>query len=221
MNDIETEKRSSAEARARRIRYVRESVLGMSREQFSVASKISASSLQNWEQERNKGLTETGARRLVQAFREEGADCTIEWLLYDIGEKPMAPFSKTTMKELLKSPDEEIIAKELKLYHELNPNSVDTVILDDGMSPVFWPGDYVAGKRYFNEEINKTIGLPCIVELETGELLVRMLELGDDAHKFNLYCANPNALTKKIFRNVEVKSAAPVLWMRRRTMVKR
>jgi DNA-binding transcriptional regulator YiaG len=221
MNDFESEKRSSPEARARRIRYVRESVLGLSREQFSIVSKISASSLQNWEQERNKGLTESGARRLVQAFREEGADCTVEWLLYDIGERPMSPFSKATMKELLKSPDEEIIAKELKLYHELNPHSIDMVIMDDGMSPAFWPGDYVAGKRYINDDIKKTIGLPCIVELLSGEVLVRMLEVGDHADKFNLYCANPNALTKKIFRNVEVKSSAPVLWMRRRTVIKK
>lgn len=221
MNDFESEKRSSPEARARRIRYVRESVLGVSREQFSVKSKISASSLQNWEQERNKGLTEAGARRLVQAFREEGADCTVEWLLYDIGEKPSTPFSKATMKELLKSPDEEIISKELKLFHELNPHSIDAVISDDGMSPIFWPGDYVAGKRYVGEDIKKTIGLPCIVELDTGELWVRMLEVGEEENTFNLYCANPNALTKKIYRNVEVKSSAPVLWMRRRTAIRK
>jgi DNA-binding transcriptional regulator YiaG len=221
MNDFESEKRSSPEARARRIRYVRESVLGVSREQFSIKSRISASSLQNWEQERNKGLTEAGARRLVSAFREEGADCTVEWLLYEIGEKPTAPFSKATMKELLKSPDEEIISKELQLYHDLNPRSIDTVVADDGMSPIFWPGDYLAGKRYAGEEVKKTIGLPCIVELETGELLVRMLEIGDQDDKFNLYCANPNALTKKIYRNVDVKSSAPVLWMRRRTAIRR
>lgn len=221
MNDLESERRSSPEARAKRIRYIREAILKLSREQLSAVSKISASSLQNWEQERNKGLTEAGARRLVQAFREQGANCTVEWLLYDVGEKPTSPFSKSTMKELLKSPDEEIISKELKIFHELNPNSIDTVISDDGMTPIFLPGDYVAGKRYMGEEIKKTIGLPCILELETQELLVRMLEVGEEENKYNLYCANPNALTKKIYRNIEIKSSAPILWMRRKTAVRK
>lgn len=222
MNDYNSEKRASPEERAQRVRYVREKVLGLTRKEFSRKSAISASSLQNWEQNRlEKGLTEAAAQRLVKAFREEGADCTIEWLLYDIGEKPSSPFSKQTMKSLLKSPDEEIIAKELKLYHELNPNSIDTVVSDDGMSPMCWPGDYVAGKRYIGEDIKKTIGLPCIVELETNELIVRMLEQGEEENRFNLYCANTNASTKKIIRNATVKSSAPILWLRRRTVIKK
>ena len=107
MNDFNSEKKATPLSRAERIRYVREDVLKLTRTQLSRRSKIPFSSLQNWEQGRNLGLTEAGARRLVAAFREEGIDCTVEWLLYNIGEKPLSPFSKKTMKQLLKSPDDE------------------------------------------------------------------------------------------------------------------
>ncbi len=121
----------------------------------------------------------------------------------------------------MKSPDEEFIAKELKLYYELNPNSMDTVVSDDGMSPMCWSGDYVAGKRYIGEDIKKTIGLPCIVELEIDELMVRMLEQGAEGNRFNLYCINSNTSAKKMIKNIPVKSSAPVLWLRRRTLIKK
>jgi hypothetical protein len=212
MND---EKRDLPQQRAERVRYVREKVLRLTREEFQSRSGISPNSLQNWEQVRANGLTEMAARRLVQAFQKEGVNCTVEWLLYGIGEKPASPFSPSSMRQEIN--EEDNIHRELALFHELNNNGVDARISDDSMLPCFWPGDYVAGTRYKGESIKKAVGMPCIVETTDGTVLVKLLEMGENEGCYNLASANPHAPVKRVFKDVELNYAAPILWIRRRS----
>ena len=204
----------SPEERAKRVRYLREKVLRFSREAFSTKSGIPINTLQNWEQSRHSGLIERGAKKIIQALDDAGITCSQEWLLYGIGESPSS--SLTSRPEIYLT-EEEVIAEELQLFHRLNTNTVDILIKDDSMLPHFWPGDYAAGKRYTGEDIKKTIGLPCIVETISGNVLVRYLEESAETSHYNLLCANQLALAKIKLESVELISAAPVLWLRRKS----
>lgn len=207
-----------AEERSKRVRYVREEALRFTKEQFSKVSGIPLSTLQNWENIRNNGLTERGVNRLVQALRAEGIDCAPEWLLYGIGEKPVSPFiqQKASANNVVKSVGEDVITQELQLFHQLNPDAVDIVVNDDAMLPYLWPGDHVAGKKYRAEEIKMVIGLPCIVQTTDGLNFVRLLEIGVKPDAYNLVCANPHTRLKGVMENIQVSSVAPIEWIRRR-----
>jgi DNA-binding transcriptional regulator YiaG len=202
----------SPEERAKRVRYLREKVLRFTREVFSEKSGIPINTLQNWEQSRHSGLIERGAKKIIQALDNAGIPCSLEWLLYGIGESPASPFE--TQRYLTEA---EIIAEELELFHRLNPNAIDMVIKDDSMLPYYWLGDTVAGKRYTGEDIKKTVGLACIVETITGGVLIRFLEEAEESGRYNLLCANQLALAKIKLESVELISAAPILWLRRKS----
>lgn len=208
----------SVVARAKRVRYVREDLLRLTRDKFSQLTGISVNTLQNWEQARNKGLTEESAKRLLQAYRHEGIECSLEWLLFGMGEKPTSPFDRHKIIPSKNISENENITKELQFFQELNGDVISTTITDDSMSPCFWTGDIVAGKRYTDAMMNKAIGLPSIVELPNGIMLVRMLEIGSKPGLFNLSCANPHTLLKKLLEDIELISATPVLWMRRKML---
>lgn len=215
MNHTDDKTRAgSPEERAKRVRYLREKVLRFTREAFSTKSGIPINTLQNWEQSRHSGLIERGARKIIQALDEAGISCSLEWLLYGIGEPPA---SSLTVKPENYLTEEEIIAEELQLFHRLNANAIDTLINDDSMLPHFWPGDYAAGKRYTGEDIKKVVGLPCIVETVSGNIMVRFLEESEELSHYNLLCANQLALAKIKLENVQLISAAPVLWLRRKS----
>lgn len=202
----------SPEERAKRVRYLREKVLRFTREVFSKKSGIPLNTLQNWEQSRHSGLIERGAKKIILALDDAGIKCSLEWLLYGIGEPPLSPFASETHLT-----EEEIIAEELQLFHRLNINTIDILVNDDSMLPYFWSGDYAAGKRYTGEDIKKTVGLPCIVETVSGNVMIRFVEEAAESSKYNLLCANQMALGKIKLESIELISAAPVLWHRRKS----
>ncbi len=202
------------EERAKRVRYLREKVLRFSREVFSEKSGIPINTLQNWEQSRHSGLIERGAKKIIQALQDAGISCSLEWLLYGIGGFPT---SSLTSKPEICLTEEEIIAEELQLFHRLNPNAIDILINDDSMLPYYWPGDYAAGKRYTGEDIKKVVGLPCIVETNSGDIIVRYLEEASEPSRYTLLCTNQLTMGAIKLENTELISAAPVLWLRRKS----
>lgn len=218
MNHIDVVDHALPEERASRVRYVREVVLRLTREQLSKNSGIPINSLTNWEKVRNQGLSEAGAKRLVQAYRAEGIICTIEWLLYGSGNKPTSPYlsQESSVNQPIKTSEEEAIQQELTLFRQFYADSIDTIIADDNMAPCFWPGDVVAGKCYVGEAINKAIGLPCIIRLSSGVTLVRIVDIGEKAGCFNLTCTNSNSHLK-VIKDAPITVAAPILWIRRRS----
>jgi DNA-binding transcriptional regulator YiaG len=213
--------RASTEERSKRVRYIREEILRLSRAKFSERTGISPNSLQNWEQGRNEntGVPEQSAKRLLEAFKKEGVDCSLEWLLYGLGNPPSSPFSSSAAPLIKMQDEDSIIKEELALFHTLNQNTIDAIINDDAMSPYFWPGDVVAGKYYENDAIKKALGLPCIVQTKTGGVFVRLLEEGESTEVYNLSCSNPQTITKTLIKNVTLVKVAPVLWIRKKSRI--
>ena len=203
-----------AKQRADRIKRVRE-ILRLSRSQLAAQYKkfgLTYSSLKNWEDIKWHGLTESGATILAKAFQEHGIHVTVEWLMFGIGDDP----TSSLLKQNIKLSETAIIAKEIKFFHENNSNAVDTIITDDALEPYLKAGDYVAGIRYFANDIERAIGHPSIVQIENGQQLVRVVTAGDDVELYTLTCSNPNSVTApKIFKNIKLLSAAPILWIRK------
>jgi transcriptional regulator with XRE-family HTH domain len=202
--------------RAERIRYLRK-LLDFSREKFAKRHGISPGSLQNWEDVRYGGLTENGAQQLLQAFQNEGLNCTLEWLLFGHG---IAPQPRSLLDQFTTYPtyktDEELLAEELQLFLNIHSNPVDARVMDDALAPYYVPGDHVAGEKLFNSSVEKAIGLPCIAQTQAGEVLLRIVQPGSQTGLYHLTSSNPAATVSNAFlADVKLFSAAPIIWIRK------
>jgi DNA-binding transcriptional regulator YiaG len=202
----------SPKARGARVRHIRETVLRYSRRKFGEKYAIPAVTIQNWESGKYGGLTEKGALKLMEAFQAEGAPCSVEWLLYGIGAPPASWQSAVSNISA-----NQRIAQELGLFRQLHPEAVDAIVADNSMEPGLQMGDIVAGERYFAEEISKAVGQYCIVQLTTGEVLIREFWSGNQQDQYVLTCLNPKAKikAKKVKANA-LFSVAPIIWIRRK-----
>lgn len=213
-----------AEARAERVKNLRKALGRLSRTKFANRLKIPRGTLQNWEEMRFGGLSEKGAKRLVKGLQSIGIGCTVAWLMHGVGDAPAILNSINNLlydsQEL--THEEDIIAQELKIFHQLNPNAVDTIITDESMLPCFKLGDHVAGRRYFEKDIEEAIGQPCIVQTtdpNTGTL-VRLVEPGNRKGLYTLTCTNSSTQGEKAtLHDIKLFSAAPILWIRRKGTV--
>ncbi len=179
--------------------------------------------LQGWEEGRYGGLTDNGAQMLSEAYQSEGLDCRPEWLLYASGQDPLEnviipPLAARQKRADSVSKEQQLaITEELCLFQSHQDNVVDAIINDDSMLPLLWPGDHVAGTRYFGADIQKAVSMPCIVQTEAGEILVRLVETGEQKDHYTLTCPNLKSTVKQPkLKDVKLFSAAPILWFRRK-----
>jgi hypothetical protein len=212
------EEPNSRKSRAERVRYLREGVLELSRAKMAKRFEgLAEGTLQTWEYGHHGGLTEKGAKLLVQAADSMGVKCTIEWLLYGIGEKPFSGNPKFKESDQPRKSESEVVIEELHLLRETYPHIVDAIVNDDGMAPCFLPGDYVAGERCFGEKILTALGKACIVQTQTGVSMVRLVKSGNSQQGYTLSCVNPSTTVREFqLEQVALFSAAPILWLRRK-----
>lgn len=200
---------SSPEARGKRIRFIREHLLSLTREEFCRDSNFTAQSLKGWELAWGGGLSQQGSVKIVNRAKELNIYCTVSWLMYGIGQSA----TQSTKDLNIQEGDENHIAKELLLFREL-PNSIDTVIKDDGMVPSLYPGYYVGGIIVKN--IESAIDKECIIIADNDEVLVRILKHGEESERYDLLCLNEKTtLVKREIKNTAIKFAAPIVWTRK------
>ncbi len=208
--------------RGDRLKLLRTELLRLSRNAVAEIYDIPAGTIQNWEDARHGGLTEKGARRFIEVLKSQNINCNLEWLLYGIGQAPIqlttrsqsGGFQKIAASAQAKEFDN--IAKELMLFYEHTPNAVDIIVSDDAMLPRYTQGDHLAGKRYFNEDLNKLIGQTCIIQTQSGIVTVRQLLSGSKQDHYDLISLNKESKIEDLnLFNMRIFSAAPVLWIRR------
>ncbi len=209
---------NARETRAKRLRYLREEVLRLTRAEMAKKFRgVTEASLQNWEYAQYVGLSERGAILISNGCETFGINCSVEWLMHGIGEPPGELLTKkkkiTEISSSEAESEEAKIIKELKFFYSLNPDSIDTIVNDNTMNPCFYLGDHVAGKRYFNEEISKALDKPSIIQLKTGELLVRVLKKESDDTYLAINTIKKGAGKK--LEKTQILSVAPILWIRR------
>ncbi len=221
-DDVTPIKNDLSKKRGERLKLLRIELLRLSRNALADMYDIPAGTIQNWEDARHGGLTEKGARRFIEVLKSQGIECKLEWLLYGIGYPPEQlshqNYKLSSAKHLVSNQEKEIdnIAKELMLFYEHNVNAVDLIVSDDAMWPRFMQGDHLAGKRYFNEDLNKLIGQSCIIQTQSGIVTVRQLLAGNKPDHYDLVSINRESKIDELdLFGVRIFSAAPVLWIRR------
>lgn len=218
------DQKSTPEARGKRLKSLR-MMAGLSRKALEDKYDVSASTMQSWEDAKAGGLTEKGARRAIEVFRQEGIRCTVDWLLYGIGLPPQLSDKlfqqQIQLQEALENraeiTEERAIVNELLAFRQHNPDAVEYIIPDDGMLPFYQKGDYVAGKRRYNSTISSVIGRDCIIETKENEVLLRRLKAGSQPGVYTLICLNSDTnVSEYALHDREILSAAPVIWLRRK-----
>ena len=209
MNNPLLDNPSNAESRGKRIRFIRDHLLSKSREEICKSADVTAQALKGWELGWGGGLTQQGAGKFVKCVKQLGVYCTEEWLLHGIGRAA----TYLTRDLSIQDSDERHIAKELLLFKELE-NSIDAIINDDAMIPLLYPGNYVGG--IVAKNINDIIDKDCIVIDDTDEVYIRILKHGEEPGSYNLQCLNEHtSVDKKEIKNITIKMAAPIIWIRR------
>jgi hypothetical protein len=209
---------SSKEERGKRLRYIRDEMLRMSRREFSnrhLDLKISQHALHNWEEARFSGLNETHANIILKALKKENVSCDKDWLLYGQGNPPTFN-ALNEIATIGKFKETEIIANELRIFRASYVDAVDAIISDECLSPCFLTGDHVAGVRYTGNNIRKALGKVCIIQTYDGKVLIRKVTIGESDDFYNLLSTHPDFKNAhyELF-DIQLFSAAPIHWWRR------
>lgn len=216
---------SSPEARAKRVKRLR-NLADLSRKNFCELGAININTLIGWEVARYGGLPLKGAEKVLSAVAKRGVQCSIEWLMYEIGKGPslLPDFEKAVQDKesgitepLSLDSEENKILEELLLFKKQYKNVADFIVADDGMEPFYSKGDYVAGVKRFKTDISSTAGLHCIVQMEDGRILLRKVRKETELNYYSLFCINhTTTIAEPIIYNIELVSSAPVIWLRRK-----
>ena len=197
--------------RANRVRTLR-GVLRLSRGYFEKYD-IPSQTLQGWEDPRWGNLTEKGAKKLAHAFQQEGLQVTVDWLMYGAGLDPLATrIAESGAVYHVPLTEQAIVAHELSTFQQHHPNAIDMIVQDEAMLPCLAPGDHVAGKRFFDQDMEQAYGFPCIVQTQTGMMLVRKVGKGSAPDMYTLTGTNPKI---SVERDVKLFSVAPIMWIRK------
>ncbi|MFU8797197.1 MAG: hypothetical protein ACNA7Y_00605, partial [Gammaproteobacteria bacterium] len=151
--------------------------------------------------------------------------CSIGWLLQGTGVQP-AILNEASANKRQAIPSSRFqnniqihtaISREIAVFCESYPDALYIEVIDDGMEPYYFKGDYVAGKRYYREDIPTiAVGKYCIVETQMGDILLRHLRHGSKEGYYSLQCTNLlTSVSEPLLYDVELASAAPVIWHRR------
>lgn len=209
-----------AKERADRLRRLR-NLANLSRKELCDGADININTYIGYEVGRYGGLTQKGTDKIIPFIATQGVYSTSEWLMYGVGPSPHVItniIDMTEKKEPLKSLDQEEknIIEELHLFHKHYKNAIDCRINDDGMSPKYDKGDFVAGIRHSGISINNLIGTDCIVQIDEGMIFVRGLCKRRVKGTYTLMCSNPKTMVvRPVIYDVKIIFAAPILWHRR------
>ena len=197
------------------------------RREFEKKYQISANTLQGWEQGKNP-LSKKGAKRIIEALKNEGLICSLEWLMNGNGVPPRPfemthqPFSDSSdfenLLHQLHLQEEQAIYQELQAFKSHNQNAIIITISDNAMETQFHAGDYVGGVRFSKtEEIQQYLGQPCIVELADHTILARYVHADTESGCYTLSCTNYQSRVAPLnIFNARIISVAPILWHRRK-----
>lgn len=208
---------SSKEMRANRVSRLRKAT-GKSRQNFSHDHKLSAGTLQNWEAARYGGLSEKGAKALIEAFAANGIHCSFEWLMYGVGDEPLLEINHPSTNHHLTRTQPLRIDDELAFFYQQHNEAVHLSITDESMMPFFKPKQIIAGIKQFGRSINQLCnGHVCIVQLHHCKTqLLRLVQI-DESSATHVKLIQLNNLTPSktsLDTLYLIDFAAPITWIR-------
>ncbi len=197
--------KETAITRGNRVRYIRENILSLKRPEFCSNSFLNENTLKGWELAKHGGLTEKGARKLIERLEELNVVCNINWLLHGIGHPPHLVDPK---KEDKSNEDTDQIAQELLVFRKQG-KTLDTIIANDSMSPVYEKGDFIAGRI---TEPAKCNNKNCIILDNDNETHVGVLKQSENSE---YYLVPINCHNQFSIKHIKIKHCAPIIWHRK------
>lgn len=223
MNQNQIDPSILTKERADRLRRLR-NLSNLSRKELCEGADININTYIGYEVCRYGGLTKKGAEKVVRYIATKGVYTTIEWLMFNLGPLPQvimdikndAVESSAHQDRFDHNQEMQKIAEEVYLFHKHYKLAIDCRIDDDGMSPKYDKGDYVAGIICSGSSIDDLIGLDCIIKTAEDKLLVRNLCNGRLKGHYTLTCNNPKTTVfHPVLHDVKLISAAYIIWHRR------
>lgn len=214
---VAIDEKSKPKEKAKRLRRLR-NLANLSRKNLCTLSNINLNTYKGWEIGKYNGLPLDGAKKIINALLLRGVDCSLDWLLHEIGVGPkvsILPNKTTTNKKIKKlslETEHRLIINEILLFREQFKNTVDLIIDDDGMEPLYNKSEYAAGIIRDPKDIPKLIGINCICQLASGQIILRNLRAGTECNKYSLFCINPaTTVENPVIKDIELIGAAPVI----------
>jgi len=216
---------SGSKSRAERLLCLRE-MSGLSRDKIQHRYGIARGTLQNWESARFGGLTVKGAKSMLKAYLAEGIVCDLDWLLHGIGQGPiykkkdsLVQIQRDGLKNIMATNGwsdnrTTAIAQELLYFRNSHTHAIDMMVQDDAMSPFYNQGDYIAGIKAYQSDVENLVGKHCIVQTVEHGLMIRQLHRGSKLNRFSLQALNLETKKSTYLPDVEIMFAAEVIWVR-------
>lgn len=201
--------------RGARLRYARE-MSGLTQKNIEKSYGIKAGTITIWENGRHYGLNEKSAHTMIAIFKAAGVICHAPWLLHGEGVAPikhmlaMQPIAAYTAY----SDQAAIIHEEILHFLQSHPGTIDYKISDHAMSPAFLKDDYVIGVPLEKKEWPQAVGHDCLIQLDSGEILVRKMREYCPKKGCTLICYQESTLHPYLY-GAQMLSAAPICWHRR------
>ena len=207
---------SVAEERGNRLKMLI-SMSGLEIIDFADLSGTGVSTLRNWINGRASGLSEKGAKKVVNFVLQKGINCNLSWLLHGVG--PLPRFDQTARGEIRDSDpflsvesNYKKLTLETKMFLDNYPNSISTVLEDDSMEPFYKVSEHLGGILLEGDKIKDAIGKDCIIVTEEDGILVRRLAKGEKDGIYTLFCLNPGTTVfPPVITGVRLKGVAPIL----------
>lgn len=216
---MQTDLKDMAIQRGARLQRLRR-LANLSRHEVCERADFNASTLKGWEIGRHGGLTERGAKLLIDFFALHGVVSTLEWLMSDEGPTPVVNtnFKNTvesfkTSKKKLAIDREEYRVSELSFFLTTHGNSIHLKVADNKMQPHYLVDDLVAGIKREGAAIKKLNNQIVIIETAESEIMLGELQCKKNG-SFQLVFANKKFKPEELNQD-DIISAAPVIWHRR------
>ena len=208
MSARSSHEKTAGRLRADRLKYVRKQLLQLTQDEFCQGSDIPKQTYSAWEMVRFSGLTGDGAERVLKRYHDFGILCTKRWLLDGVGAPPSTQSeSNDHAIEVLEDVAQELLA--FKRHHTI----LDVYLTDAIMSPMFDPGDTVAGYVIpLSKQIN---GKYCIVQFDNNGMSSKCIgRVNLYEKKLTVSFVNKQVAPIFIDEN-HLMAVAPVLWHRK------
>lgn len=191
-------------------------------DQYGDEFGLSFGTWRNWEIGLANGLSAKGAEKAVTIFNYHNVICSIDWLVHGIGPAPVVIkdiADEQYLTEVMDSLDDykqkQDMMEELMLFRQVHKNTVDLFVSDQSMSPIFEPGDLVAGMMISKRDRPLAVGKHCIVETMTGELKLRSIVKINNENSYEIRCINSEASDRPYEYDVKLRLIAPIIWHRK------
>lgn len=215
MNDQVHQGLRDAKDRGARLKRIR-NLANVSRKQLCEEAGVNINTYIGYEVGRYGGITVKGADKILKYLQEKGVNCSMDWLMHETGTAPYVFTEKMEGISLKNLQEEGKIQEELGVFRSHYMETIDCRISDDGMSPVYPLGSYVAGVLNDATKVTELVNSDCIIQLENGDILVRKLKEGRLENTYTLACINPEtAVANPILYNVTITNAARIIWHRK------